>query len=97
MPRPYIPPNNFSKGLNITVNHLLLRGAFTTRLVDNNEPVIVITAREKWSHFGGGTVTEVGTGGVERRVCAGLVDPAPNRGEPGGRTGNGLDSVRERS
>lgn len=57
--------------------------------------MLVVAAGEQRSHLGGWPVAEVGAG-VERRVPSGTVDPASNRGEPGGRTEVGWDRVGER-
>ena len=95
-----VPAKNFSEGLNVAVNHLLLRGTLTTRLVHHDEPMLIVTAREKWRHLSGWTITEVGVR-VKRRVT-GVTRPintATNRSKPGGaRCGsNGMGKQRKRS
>lgn len=77
------------------MDHLLFGSTIPTGVVDDDEPVLVVAAGEQRSHLGRWPVAEV-RAGVERRVPSGTVDPASNRGEPGGRTEVGWDRVRER-
>lgn len=87
-----LPPNNFSKGFNVAFNHRIFCSTFTTWLVHDDEPVLVIASGKQRGHLSRWPVAEVGAG-VKRRVVSGPVDPASDRGEPGGGTGKVLDGV----
>lgn len=57
-----IPADDSGKGLDVTVDHLLLGSALAARLVHNDEPVLVVAARKERSHLGRRPVAEVGPG-----------------------------------
>lgn len=89
-----IPAYHFGQSLNIAIYHLLFGGSLPTRLINDNEPVVVITSGKKRSHFGGGTVAKVGPRAQGRVGVPRAVDAASDRNKTGVCIG---DMYRERS
>lgn len=75
-----LPSEDFSKSLNVAIDHLLFVGAFTAGLIHDDQPVLIIATGEKRSHLGGRTVAGPGT---VRRI-SGSVDAEPGRVEADG-------------
>lgn len=73
-----IPSENFSKGFDITPNHLILSRILSARLIHHNQPMLIITPWEQRRHLRRRPVTVIAPG-VERRVGpAGTIDSAPD-------------------
>jgi hypothetical protein len=63
-----VPSDDLGEGLDVAVDHLLLGGALPAGLVNHDEPVLVVAAREQRRHFRGPAVPAP-TAGSHRGVA----------------------------
>lgn len=94
-----LPSDNFGKSLNIAIDHLLSTRVFAAGLLHDDEPMLVVAAREQRRHLCWCSAAEIGPG-VKRRVrSTGPIHPGSDRCQAGriGDESDGMEQSRCRS